>query len=270
MISEFNFTEENIHYHLPVLALDADDTLIDTRGWFTQQAVSHGAKREKCLACPTLSLTDDMLPREVQNEALASAIFMKEAAPLPGAVYLLKALNYIAYPHFILTHRGYHPEGQSYTEAVLREYSPYAVPQIVALDTSVSKHAYLEERFTVNGRGNYVLCDDNTHCRRPDPSSACHAHDRWSRTVVVSQPWNVDAAFGGTRVTQVEAILKVLLQELHVFAEVRGSRMAKEMYKKLWHYIRTSPYTCTDVAEQEVREHRAQTLGSIRLPGVSI
>lgn len=264
---QFNFPDD-IHHHLPVLAIDADDTACDTRGWFTELAVKHGAKREKCLACPTLSLTDDLVPRSAQNEALETAQFMKEAKLLPGAEYMFKALAYIEYPHFILTHRGYHENGQAYTEEFFANAVPHATPKVVALDTTVSKHQYLEDLFTVNGRGNYLLCDDNTHCRRPDANSALKSHDRWSRTIVVAQPWNVDAAFGGTRVVHVEAILKVLLQELHVYAEVRGSQVAKEMYKKLWHYIRTSQYECTDESEQAVRDHRAKTLGTVRLAGV--
>ena len=269
-MSTFTFKfAANIHHDLPVLALDADDTLVNTRSWFTKLAVAAGANEAKCLACPTLSLTDELIERKYQNTALEDATFMREAPLLPGAEYLLKALSYIEYPHFVLTHRGYHEDGQRITEEFFAEHVPTATPQVVAVPSKVSKHEFLETHFTgPSGRGNYLLADDNTHCRRPDAGGII-VHDRWSRTVVVSQPWNVDVAFGSTRVIHVESILKVLLQELHVYAEVRGSQVAKQMYKNLWNYIRSTPYIVPD-AHVAVREHRATTLTDNQPVGVDV
>ena len=264
----FHF-EANSHHDLPILALDADDTTCDTRGWFTGLAVANGADRKKCLACPTLSLTTDLLPQPLQNSALESATFMKEAKLLPGAAYLFGALAFIEYPHFVFTHRGYHPKGQEFTQEFFDNALSGPSRHVIALDTTVSKHEFLENLFTHNGRGNYLLCDDNTHCRRPDGQSTI-VHDRWSRTIVVAQPWNGYVEFGATRVIQVESILRALLQELHVYAEVRGSKRAKAMYKKLWHYIRTSPYECVNAHELEVREHRRLTLTQNPPVGVDV
>ena len=43
-MSTFTFKfAANIHHDLPVLALDADDTLVNTRSWFTKLAVAAGA-----------------------------------------------------------------------------------------------------------------------------------------------------------------------------------------------------------------------------------
>lgn len=242
-----------IHHELPVLAVDADDTAYDTRGWFTNLAVSHGATESYCKLYPALSLPDELLASKHQNEALASAKFMQEAAPLPGADYLFRALFYIGYPVFILTHRGYHEDGQRFTEeAVSRDFG-IAAPKVIALDTKVSKHEFLESHFSsLSGRGNYLLCDDNTNCRKPD-AGEYRVHDRWNRTVVVGQPWNNQAVFGCTRVAHVESILKALLQELHIYAEVRGSKAAKNMYKQLWNHLRVDPYKCPEHHE----EHRA-------------
>lgn len=269
-MSNFTFKfAADIHHHLPVLALDADDTLVDTRSWFTKVAVAAGANEAKCLACPTLSLGDDLIERKYQNTALQDATFMREAPLLPGAEYLLKALSYIEYPHFVLTHRGYHEDGQRLTEEFFAEHVPTATPQVVAVPSSVSKHEFMETYFSgLSGRGNYVLVDDNTHCRRPDAGGTI-VHDRWSRTVVVSQPWNVDVAFGSTRVIHVESIIKVLLQELHVYAEVRGSTMAKNMYKKLWNYIRTSPYTVPEEHAPK-RQQRIDLLANNQPVGVDV
>lgn len=173
---------------------DADDTILDTRGWFIKQAWDNGTKAHpsSLRLHRELSLPDHMLKREIQNGFLETAEFMDKTALLPYAKHLLLALIGIGVPVEIVTHRGYHPRGKELTENLLAQYGLSNV-KVHAVPTSVCKLKFCDE---LTGGKPFVLFDDNYDSRKPHYEGA--GSPLFEQLYCVTQPWNLDPpeAFG--------------------------------------------------------------------------
>lgn len=202
--------------HRILLCIDADDTTLNTRAQFVDAALeeNQNVDLQDAWHWPELALPKHVLSQQRQSAMLASAEFMPHTKALPGA-YLALTILCEQYDVAIVTHRGYHPDGQAHTYQCLRNnFGPLVERgklKVYALPTSVDKHAFCRslclptDSTGIPAYDGYKLIDDNIPWDKYGTSAiygTLYTGEELRKyiarhSIVLDQPWNQGSGFEG-------------------------------------------------------------------------
>lgn len=196
------------------LFFDVDDTMVDTEGEICRVVFEQFG-----FTCPP----DVYLTPENTNghhaQVLAEAVFMVNPPLIVGTAELfalLPRLREAGYKTGIITHRGYHAEGETHTNAMLDKYDVRdQFDDVIVIDYKKhpDKVAFLEQYLDEGDR--FTLFDDRPRFDRNHPLP--------DNVVVFDRPWNQHFS-GGLRCynlyTFVNAMLEARLARREKLAQI--------------------------------------------------
>lgn len=159
---------------------DGDDVLFDTSSQFYGiMQHKYGLRLEPGLFLTPANTNGCMAPE------LASAEFMRNTPIVPDAVAALDCIqrHFPVVKHNLATHRGYHENGQPFTDALLADHQ-IDMHNRLYIDPALHKDKMGLLR-SIHPEGDVViLVDDNTY----------YDHDKYENTytVLIDKPWNKD------------------------------------------------------------------------------
>lgn len=209
-LPQCSFSGDALQY-LPILFLDADDTLFDTNGWIRNfVADNYPDKLAQFDSRPDLSI-GGILGKDVEDKLLAEARFMEEANSYPGAKWLIQHLDRVGYPYAVCTHRGYHIDGYNHTVRALENLTGRYVP-VYALNIGKGKHEFINQILRMSPYQQYLLVDDNVVPWSSEGNGVDAKH--WASQICVDQSWNRTSHTGYARVVTLDSVVVALIDRI--------------------------------------------------------